>query len=345
MKRMFTITGLLLAAIIVGYSVGPSNHFDPVKDEPISLDPDLIKLEQAIARDEGAADLKADNEARIVWADSNRKQKTPYSIVYIHGFTASWAEGDPIHKQLAKKFGCNLYLARTHGHGVNSPDALKDLTPATYAASAERSLAIGKALGEKVILMGTSAGGMLSLYLAARHPEIAGVILYSPCIAVANPALRLATKPWGKQILDRAFGGEYAKITHYKPDRAQYWLTQYHTNGLLTLQTMLDQYMTLEQFQKVKQPVLMGYYYKDEDNQDKVVSVPAMLTMYDQLSTPADKKRKVAFSDAGEHVICSHFTSKDLDGVYQATEKYMEDVLRLKPASTVTAVLALNPKK
>ncbi|MVM40398.1 alpha/beta hydrolase [Spirosoma sp. HMF3257] len=345
MKRFLLILGLLLAVMTVGYFLGPSAHSDPIKDQPITLDPDLVKLEQGVAESERKENLRPDNEARIVWADSLHKIKTPYSIVYLPGFSATWAEGDPIHKQIARHFGCNLYLARTAEHGVNSPDALKDITPSNYAGSAERALAIGEALGEKVIVMGTSAGGMLALYLAAHHPEIDGLILYSPCIATANPALKLATKPWGKQILDQVFQGEHFINTHYSNERANYWLPQYHTNGLITLQTMLDQFMISEQFQKVKQPVFMGYYYKDEEHQDKVVSVPAMLEMYDELGTPANKKQKQAFPEAGEHVIASHFTSKDLTGVYQATEKFMAEVLKMPSAPAQTAVVALHPKK
>ena len=337
MKRFLLIIGLLLAVLVVGYMLGPTAHPTGVTNESIKLDPDLVKLEQSIAESERKANLRPDNQARIVWADSTHKVKTPFSLVYIPGFTASWAEGDPIHKQLAKHFGCNLYLARTHEHGVNSPDALKGLTPANYAASAERALAIGKTLGDKVVIIGTSAGGMLSLYLAARHPDIYGLVLYSPCIAVANPALKLATKPWGKQILDQAMGGEHVVTTHYKPDRAQYWLTSYHTNGLITLQTMLDQYMTPELFKKVKQPLFLAYYYKDDEHQDKVVSVPAMLDMYNELGTPADKKEKQAFPDAGEHVIASHFTGGDLDGVYRATEKFMAHILKLPEAPLATS--------
>lgn len=343
MKRFFTITGLLLATLVVGYMLGPTAHPDGVKNELVKLDPDLVRLEKSVVESESRANLRPDNEARIIWADSLHKAKTPFSIVYIHGFTASWAEGDPIHKQLAEHFGCNLYLARTQEHGVNSPDALKGLTPANYAGSAERALAIGKALGDKVVVIGTSAGGMLTLYLAARHPEIHGLVLYSPCIAVANPALKLATKPWGRQILERAMGGDHVVNTNYKGDRARYWFPQYHINGLVTLQTMIDQFMTPEGFAKVKQPLFMGYYYKDEENQDKVVSVPAMLDMYEALGTPADKKQKQAFPEAGEHVIASHFTSGDLDGVYRATEKFMTDVLKLPKASTVaTATVALR---
>ena len=342
MKRIFTLSGLFIAVIAVGYLLGPSAHREAVKNEPIMLDPDLVRLEQSIVESEKKANLRPDNEARIVWADNLHKVKTPYSVVYLPGFSASWAEGDPIHKQIAAHFGCNLYLARTAEHGLNSPDALKDITPSNYAGSAERALSIGKALGEKVIVMGTSAGGMLTLYLAVHHPEIEGLVLYSPCVAVANPALKLATKPWGKQILDQVFKGEHVINTHYSGQRAKYWLPTYHTNGLITLQTMLDEFMTPEQFQKVKQPVFMGYYYKDEEHQDKVVSVAAMLDMFDQLGTPADKKQKVAFPNAGEHVIASHFTSKDLNGVYQATETFLRDVLKLPPAPAPTQGVVLR---
>jgi hypothetical protein len=159
---------------------------------------------------------------------------------------------------------------------------------------------------------------------------------------VANPALKLATRPWGKQILDRTFGGEHVVNTHYSAERVGYWLPKYHTNGLITLQAMLDEFMTPEQFQKVKQPLFMGYYYKDEEHQDKVVSVAAMLAMYDQLGTPADKKQKVAFPGAGEHVIASHFTSSDLKGVYQATQSFMESVLKLPSAPVATTNVAFS---
>ncbi|MEZ0610089.1 alpha/beta hydrolase [Fibrella sp. WM1] len=336
MKRILLILIGLLTGLALVYALGPRYRFDAVKREAVKLaetanPSDLARLERLIAESERQAGLKPDNEARIVWADSARKQKTPYSIVYIPGFGASWAEGDPVHTQLARRFGCNLYLARPAEHGLRSPDAMRDLTPARYVASAERALAIGQALGDRVILVGTSAGGMLSLCLAAEHPELAAVVLYSPCIEVANPALALTTGPWGQQILNTVMPDEHVTVTHYKPDRARYWLTRYHTNGLLTLQTMLDTYMTPELFARVKQPLFMGYYYKDEANQDKTVSVAAMRAMFDQLGTLPNQKQQVAFPKAGEHVIASHFTSGDLDGVYRATEQFLREKVGLKP--------------
>lgn len=345
MKRFLIGLAITLSAAAVAYVLGPTTSFPVKLTDRISVSGNLTELERDINQSEQRAGLKTDNQARIVWADSLRKQKTPFSIVYIPGFAASWAEGDPVHKRLAKQFGCNLYLARPHEHGVQSRDAMKTLTPASYAASAERALAIGKQLGEKVIVIGTSAGGMLTLYLASRHPELHSIVLYSPCIAVANPALALVTKPWGKQIIDRVMGGEHIEITHYKPDRAQYWLTRYHTNGLITLQTMLDEYMTPENFANVKQPVFLGYYYRDDDHQDKVVSVAAMQEMFQALGTPENQKREVAFPKSGEHVIASHFTSGDLDGVYRETERFLKEVAGLTPVAQPASPLAFDQKK
>ena len=96
--------------------------------------------------------------------------------------------------------------------------------------------------------------------------------------------------------------------------------------------------MIPDEFAKVKQPLFMGYYYKNDEDQDKVVSVAAMLEMYDQLGTLPAKKQKTAFPAAGEHVIASHFTSRDLKGVYQATEQFLINTVKLRPASGTLAV-------
>ena len=53
--------------------------------------------------------------------------------------------------------------------------------------SAKEAYAIGKQLGKKVIIMATSTGGTLALKLAAEYPEIAGLILLSPNIAINDP--------------------------------------------------------------------------------------------------------------------------------------------------------------
>ena len=200
------------------------------------------------------------------------------------------------------------------------------MTPENFLAGAKHALAVGKALGDSVIVIGCSAGGLLSAYLAAEHPDIKALILYSPCFKVNG--LKMATGPWGEQLLAQ-IGGTHRDITHYAPDRANYWLTRYHSNGVLTLQKTMDAIVQPEVFAKIKVPVLMLYYFKDEENQDKVVSVEAMLKAFDELGTPASLKRKVALPNTADHVIASHFTSKDLEGVLRESDSFLREIIHL----------------
>jgi len=328
MKRFFKWTGFGIIGLAAVFFAGPRAEKATLNFELPEMGLNLAQLESTIAQSEAKFDLKPDNQARIVWADSTKKQKTKYSIVYVHGFGASWAEGDPTCRQLAQKYGCNLYLARLYDAGIKDRDAFKTLTPDLFLAGAKQAISIGKALGDSVIVIGCSAGGLLAAGIAAEHPELAALVLYSPCFSIYKNALGVATGPWGKQIL-RAIAGDGRDITTYAPDRANYWLTRYHSNGLIVLQQTMDAINKPEVFAKIKMPVLLAYYYKDEENQDKVVSVEAMLKAFDELGTPAVQKQKVALPKTGDHVIASHFTSKDLKGVFDATDKFLKETVRV----------------
>ena len=55
-----------------------------------------------------------------------------------------------------------------------------------------------------------------------------------------------------------------------------------------------------------------------------------MLTMFDELGTPATLKTKQAMPNAGTHVIGSAIKSHDVEGVQKEIEKFMVDVLKMK---------------
>ena len=80
---------------------------------------------------------------------------------------------------------------------------------------------------------------------------------------------------------------------------------------------------------KIKQPVLVLYYYKDEEHQDAVVKVSAMKRMFIQLGTPDSLKRMLPVPNAGNHVIGSYIKSKDVETVLKECEKFTVEVLRL----------------
>jgi pimeloyl-ACP methyl ester carboxylesterase len=282
-------------------------------------------LDRFVEAQEAQHKLKPDNQARIVWANDSLKQPTEYALVYLHGFTASQGEGIPVHRDMAKKFGYNLYLSRLAEHGIDTVDQLLRMTADNLWESAKLSLAIGKKLGKKVILVGTSTGGTLALQLAATYPnDVAGLILLSPNIAIHDPNAWVLNNPWGLQIARLIKKSKYITSADTLGEIGQYWNKSYRLEAAVELEELLETTMTKKTFAKVKQPTLLLYYYQDEDHQDTTVQVSAELRMFDQLGTPAGVKWKQAMPKAGNHVLGSSLKSGDVPGVEHEIEKFMK---------------------
>ena len=290
---------------------------------------DNFLIERYIKEKESKHKIKPDNEARVVWADTN-KQKTAFSIVYIHGFSASQEEGNPLHRRLAKELGCNLYLARLEGHGIDTITAMENFTVDKYWESAKEAYAIGKAIGGEVILMGTSTGGTLNLMLAGEFPDIIGVINMSPNIEINDPNAWILNNPWGLQIARMVTGGEDQIIKNESETFKKYWTTRYRLEAAVELEELLESKMNNKTFSKVKQPILNLYYYKNENEQDPVVRVEPIKAMHENLGTPESLKVIKAMPNVGNHVMASPIKSKDVDGVYASIKDFVISKLKLK---------------
>ena len=256
MSRRFILITFPIILLVGIYFIGPEPDLPVWNMDRTVVPQDPAILEAYVRTQEAAHKLKPDNEARIVWADSS-KRKTAYSVVYLHGFSASQEEGDPIHERFAKTFGCNLYLARMSDHGIDTTEQLLYFTPDRWWKSSKEALAIGKALGEKVILMSTSTGGTMALVLAAEYPEdVFALINMSPNIAINDPAAWLSNNPWGLQLVRLVMGGNYY-ISKAKPGvdmklNNQYWNDKYRFEAVCQLEELLEDKMNKNTFEKVK---------------------------------------------------------------------------------------------
>jgi len=287
----------------------------------------ITTIESAIkVAEQKLENLKPDNEARIIWAKDFKVKQSPIAFVYLHGFGASNREGQPIMLMLSKAYNANVYLSRLKDHGLSRDDNFKNLTPENYIASAKEALEIGKLIGKQVILVSTSTGGTLSLKLASEDPSIAGLIMYSPFIDLKYPAYASILTPEGKSDIIKMNGGEVMKQS--RPEKEQkYWSTSYHIDGYEALIKMLKSTMIAQTFKKVKIPVFVGYYYKNEKEQDQTVSVPAILKMFENLGTAPDEKIKVAFPNAGNHVIACDLRSNDWKNVYNQSTSFIDAII------------------
>lgn len=319
-----------LSVIFGLFIIGPEVKVPNLEKALPKINDNLLELKKWIINREAVFDnLKPNNASKLIYFDSVPK-KTLYSVVYLHGFSASTGEGSPVHLNIARALGANLYLPRLAGHGLIEDEPLLDFTADKYLDSAREALAVAKIIGEKVIIISSSTGGTLSLILGS-DPQIAAMLLFGPNIEIFNPAAKLLTLPWGLKIARLYIGSKYHVMNKITEKKKNYWTTRYRLEPTVHLQKLVDVGMKPEIFKKVTAPVFMGYYYKNEQEKDDVVSIPAMLKMFEELGTPVDKKQKMTFANAGDHVIISQLTSKHFKEAELAALNFLNNQLGLVP--------------
>lgn len=228
-------TCLALVGMVV-FLLGPRTPTTARTPPAPSLPNDLKALEAWIAEREAALpDIRPGLDKRILWADPNAQEKTPLAIVYLHGFSASPREVSPLIDNLSRRLEANAFLMRLHGH-ARDPDAMKETSLEGYLADAVEALAIGRKLGERVLLIGNSHGGTLATWLAGQmNPEeLAGLILLTPNFFPADKRVHIAYLPWGEQIAQLA-GGKYRLNTRQNALHEERWSLRYPTIAVLPM--------------------------------------------------------------------------------------------------------------
>lgn len=327
MKPMPILLGIL-ALLALAYAVGPRGRkprleptLPPSPASPAAAEAWLTAHEAAAPRP-----LKPDNQARILWAGAPG-QATEWAIVYLHGYSASWREGGPVHQNTAARYGANLLLTRLHLHGLQVDEPLIDFDAESYWADAKQALALAGALGKKTVLMATSSGAPLALRLAAQHPDkVQALVLYSPNLAIKNALAPMMAGPWGLQIARKVKGGLY---NHWEPnaEEAKYWYPRQRLEGAVQLQLLLQRAYEDNALAWVKQPVFVGAYPGDN-----TISVPAIRKGFAALGTPEGKKRYREFPLAHRHVIACDITSGAWKDVQKETWQFLEEVVGLRSA-------------
>jgi len=297
-----TLAALVVLAVVL-VSRAPStliNHA-PVPRIKGNLDAWLADSERA-ANASGA--LIPGTEKRIRWFQGATNTSTAYSIVYFHGFSATRQEIAPVPELVADALQANLFETRLTGHGLQS-NPLAAVRAEDWLEDAAEALSIGAAIGEKIVLIGTSNGATLALAMAG-HPAfepVSTLILLSPNFGPADPKAELLTWPGGPELAYMV-AGETRSWKPHNPLQARYWSTSYPMDALVEVMRLVD-YVRGKLPMQLSQPMLMMY-----SPADTVVDTTRITSAFGQIDSP--HKLLVAIPDStdpGNHVLAGNIMS------------------------------------
>ncbi|HTB22636.1 MAG TPA: alpha/beta hydrolase [bacterium] len=319
----------ILAFLVVLWAAGPRPRRLRLGGRLPELPKDAAAAASWLDAKEAARPVRPDNQARVVWAGEPGRA-TDWCFVYLHGFSASWREGSPVHLNSARRYGANLLLPRLSGHGLVVEDPLIDLDARALWEDSKEALALAHALGKRVLLMATSSGAPLALHLAALFPEqVDALVFYSANIRIRQPGSRLMTWPWGLYVARLVKGGKYNSWSEGE-EASRYWYGRQRLEGAVQLQALLDATTKARDLARVTQPLYAGVYYRDEKHRDPTIEVDGVRWMIHTVGTPAVHKRLQEFPDATNHVIACDLMNCDWRAVQAGTWAFLEEVVGLK---------------
>jgi alpha-beta hydrolase superfamily lysophospholipase len=292
-KRIGAGLAVFVAVAAVVFVLGPRNSFGPDVPTPREAPPaDLMQLDDWLAKKEAAyPDILPGAAKGIVWL-SEKKEKTPWVVVNIHGFGASRNESMPVTDMIAKALGANRFEARLTGHGRGNGPAMGEPVPQDWIADILEAVKIGHQLGDRVLVIGTSTGATLATWLATR-PEGMGIdafIFVSPNYAPRNPQAKIVNLPWGKQIAV-AVGGETRTWVPSVEGIKKVWSYSYPMKAVFPMMALVQhvQEMDLSGF---KTPVLMLY-----SEGDRVINPEEVKRVFARISSTTKKLEPVDYSE------------------------------------------------
>lgn len=275
--------------------------------------------------------LVAQNEAKIagitegaeklvVWAGESNV-KTNYSIVYLHGYSATRQETHPLTETIAQQLGANVFYTRFTGHGRDGA-AMVTITKQALLDDTSEAFAIGHQLGERVIVIGVSTGATLAtLYAAQSDADISAMILISPNFKERSPWIKLMRLPYIMQAAKFIFGDNYSWEPK-NPLHDKYWTHTFPLESMLPMLQLLDDISRID-LSDIKTPLVIFYSPDDE-----VINVAAIEEYFAKFGSP--NKELVAVNTKGmlhSHVIAGDILAPHLTGSIVAKSlEFIEEV-------------------
>jgi alpha-beta hydrolase superfamily lysophospholipase len=296
-RRTWRLRAILIAVALLAFAglSGPLFPFTPQPSAIRDVVENVPDLDLYLARREAQhADVKPEQGKTIIWSHPATRSKTPLSLVYIHGFSASRKDIAPVIETLAGTLGANAFLTRLAAHGRTTPAEFAAVTAQDWLDDAREALAVGRRIGRRVVLIGTSTGALLAAMAALEDnsSDIAALVLLSPNFGLRDWRAKFISGPLGRALARFVLGKEHS----FHPDsigHAEFWTTHYPSQAVVALMDLLNHARSID-LGKLKMPVLVIY-----TDQDTVVDVAAIRDRFDEIQAPT--KLIVDLPEASRH--------------------------------------------
>ena len=326
---------ILISILILLLSCRSLPNYNPGSKPEFNSFDDFYKYKLSISKEKN---VRPGNEEKLIRKAAG---KTPIAFLYIHGYSASRAEGEEVVDKLSDTFSANTYYLRHPGHGT-TPEDHRDRVYTDYLEEGRTALKMTKLLGDKVIVIGTSMGGLVATYLAAEYPEdVSGLILASPFYDFDDKTTRILNFYGGLGLTHILFGER--RDTSYEkwkpelkklstPDYDNYWTTKQYFGAIIPLNDLRRAVSNERTYSKVVSPTLLLYYYKNDLEKDKAASVDKMINAYQLF--PSTKQtgsiNKLVKIENGNHILLSKYINIDKKLQTSEMESFIKNFLPKK---------------
>ncbi|GAB4440180.1 MAG: alpha/beta hydrolase [Turneriella sp.] len=247
----------------------------------------------------------------------NNTRNDGLAFLYIHGYGASRAEGEYTVDILARELKANVYYLRLPGHSMTA-EAHAAATFDQYLACAEEALLHMPLLGKRIVLIGSSTGGLIATYLASRYSDrLHAAILAAPLWGFANKMTRLLDFPGGLQLglllmgteRDASWKSDPEQRKH--PDYEKYWMVKQKYAAVAHLNNLRRYIVKPATFESIRIPVLVLVYYRDAQHKDDTVDLEIIRETMPRLGSAASGKNRLVEIADGNHILLSEFVRTD----------------------------------
>lgn len=318
MTLLIAITIFLVTALIfILY------HRQPI-DDSIVYQPVGDNIEDYIDRQESQyTDIIAGTEKRIEWNNPDKKNKTRYVFVYLHGYSASRQEISPVIENLAQSFEANIFFTRLTGHGRKS-EAMREITISNLLHDGIEAIEVAKKLGEKIIIVGTSTGATLATWLALQeNTHIYSLVFLSPNFALNQKHANLLYLPGAKFIAHLVQGKYY----EFEPDNVlqkKYWTTRFPSEALIPMM-QLTKIVKRKPLENISIPTFVLYCPEDQ-----VINVSAIHTCINRFGAKILKIQAMkAPIGSKNHILAGDILSPETTNiVVDYISEFLKEVIR-----------------